>query len=206
VTVIMISLVDNQPKTLSLKAMLQHFIDFRVQVIERRTQFFLAKAQARDHIVQGLLLAMDNLDQLVDIIRKAADNQAAAAALAAAYGLTPTQTDAVLSISLRRLTSVEVKKLKAEHLELEATINDLVGYSSPLALACSSHCLQSTLPPRGMSTRLFLRQERTETGCNRVMCGPHTLKHISVLSAVVGSREKLSLLSLKIRRLCTSAH
>jgi len=129
VTVIMISLVDNQPKTLSLKAMLQHFIDFRVQVIERRTQFFLAKAQARDHIVQGLLLAMDNLDQLVDIIRKAADNQAAAAALAAAYGLTPTQTDAVLSISLRRLTSVEVKKLKAEHLELEATINDLVGYS-----------------------------------------------------------------------------
>jgi DNA gyrase subunit A len=126
VTVIMISLVNNQPKTLSLKAMLQHFIDFRVQVIERRTQFFLAKAQARDHIVQGLLLAMDNLDKLVDIIRKAADNQTAAAALTAAYGLTPTQTDAVLSISLRRLTSAEVQKLKAEHLELEATINDLV--------------------------------------------------------------------------------
>lgn len=121
----MLAIVNGEPQLLTLKEFLQVFLDFRVEVIIRRTQYELRKAEERDHILQGLLIALDNLDAIIHLIRAAADTVTAKAELVTQFGLTEVQADAILQMQLRRLTALEAEKILAEHEELEIKITDL---------------------------------------------------------------------------------
>jgi DNA gyrase subunit A len=121
----MLALVNGEPQLLSLKQFLQVFIDFRIEAITRRTQYELRKAQERDHILQGLLIALENLDAVIHLIRGAADTATAKAELVEQFGLSEVQADAILQMQLRRLTALEAEKILAEHAELQAKIADL---------------------------------------------------------------------------------
>jgi DNA gyrase subunit A len=121
----MLALVNGEPQLLSLKQFLQVFIDFRIEAITRRTQYELRKAEERDHILQGLLIALGNLDAVIQLIRGAADTAMARAQLVERFGLSEAQADAILQMQLRRLTALEAEKIQAEHEELQAKIADL---------------------------------------------------------------------------------
>ncbi|MBW4658522.1 MAG: DNA topoisomerase (ATP-hydrolyzing) subunit A [Drouetiella hepatica Uher 2000/2452] len=121
----MLALVNSEPQLLSLRQALQVFLDFRVETITRRTRYELRKAEDRDHILQGLLVALANLDQLISIIRHAADTATARQELMAAYSLSDTQADAILQMQLRRLTALEAEKIQKEHEDLQLRIADL---------------------------------------------------------------------------------
>ncbi len=120
----MVALVGGEPQLLSLKQMLQTFLDFRVETIVRRTNHALRKAQERDHILQGLLVALADIEEVIQIIRGAADTAAAKAGLGDRFGLTEAQSEAILQMQLRRLTALEAEKIQAEHEELLARIAD----------------------------------------------------------------------------------
>ncbi len=121
----MLALVNGEPQLLNLKQFLQVFLDFRVEVITRRTQYELRKAQERDHILQGLLIALDNLDAVIALIRGAADSVTARTELMEGYELSQPQADAILQMQLRRLTALEADKIQAEHEDLLTKIIDL---------------------------------------------------------------------------------
>jgi DNA gyrase subunit A len=121
----MLAIVNGEPQLLTLKEFLQVFLDFRVEVIIRRTQYELRKAEERDHILQGLLIALANLDAMIHLIRAAADTATAKTELVTQFGLTEVQADAILQMQLRRLTALEAEKILAEHEELEIKITDL---------------------------------------------------------------------------------
>lgn len=121
----MLALVNGEPQLLDLKQFLQVFLDFRVEAITRRTQYELRKAQERDHILQGLLIALGNLDAVIRLIRAAADTASARQELIDGFGLSSTQADAILQMQLRRLTALEAEKIQAEHQELLEKIADL---------------------------------------------------------------------------------
>lgn len=121
----MLALVNGEPQLLGLKQMLEVFLDFRVITITRRTQYELRKAEERDHILQGYLIALDNLDAIIALIRAAADTPTAKQELIDRYGLSETQSDAILQMQLRRLTALEAEKIQSEHEELMARITDL---------------------------------------------------------------------------------
>lgn len=121
----MLSLVNSKPELLDLKYFLQVFLDFRIETIERRTRYKLRKAQERDHILQGLLIAQTNLEAVIQLIRGAADTASARAELMEQFGLSQVQADAILQMQLRRLTAMETEKIQAEHEELQRTIADL---------------------------------------------------------------------------------
>ncbi|AFY77128.1 MAG: DNA topoisomerase (ATP-hydrolyzing) subunit A [Hydrococcus sp. C42_A2020_068] len=121
----MLALVNGEPHLLSLKQFLQVFIDFRIETITRRTQYELRKAEERDHILQGLLIALSNLDAVIQLIRGAADTATAKTQLVGRFGLSEAQADAILQMQLRRLTALEAEKIQAEHEELQAKIADL---------------------------------------------------------------------------------
>ncbi|WIA34417.1 hypothetical protein OEZ86_012752 [Tetradesmus obliquus] len=121
----MVALVNGVPRSLTLKACLQHFLDFRITTIQRRAQHRLGKATARMHLVEGLLAALAQLDEVVQAIRAAPDGAAARAALTSRFGLSGAQAEAVLSMTLRRLTGLEAGKLREEQQQLAATIADL---------------------------------------------------------------------------------
>lgn len=121
----MLALVRNEPQLLSIKQFLSVFLDFRIVTITRRTQYELRKAQERDHLLQGLLIALDNLDQIIALIRRAADTPTAKNELMTVYGLSEPQADAILQMQLRRLTALEAEKIQAEHEELQTRITDL---------------------------------------------------------------------------------
>jgi DNA gyrase subunit A len=121
----MLALVNGEPQLLNLKDFLQVFLDFRIEAITRRTQYELRKAQERDHILQGLLVALENLDAIIHLIRAAADAATAKQQLVEQFGLTETQADAILQMQLRRLTALEAEKIQAEHEELLVKIADL---------------------------------------------------------------------------------
>ncbi len=121
----MLALVDGEPQTLTLREFLKVFLDFRVETIERRTRFELEKAEARDHVLQGYLIAMENLDAVIATIRHAADTPAAKAELIETYGLSEVQADAILQMQLRRLTALETDKIETEHQALQEKIADL---------------------------------------------------------------------------------
>ena len=112
----------NRPKTLNLKQMLEAYIDHRLEVITRRTKFELKKAEDRDHIVQGLLIAQANIDEVVRIIKESKDDEVASQALMARFSLSPLQTKAILDMRLRQLTNLSVGALEAEHNELQRQI------------------------------------------------------------------------------------
>jgi DNA gyrase subunit A len=123
--VIMLALVDGAPKVLNLKEILQHFVEHRHEIITRRTQFDLDKAQAREHILEGLKIAVDNIDEVIKIIRGASDVEAADAALRAKFSLSEKQSEAILNMRLAKLTGLELEKLEAELEELSTLIKDL---------------------------------------------------------------------------------
>ena len=120
----MLALVKGEPVLLNLKRMLEVFLDFRIETIERRTRFLLRKAEERDHILQGLLVALNDLDAIIQLIRNAADAATARQELVAGHGLTEIQADAILQMQLRRLTALEADKIRLEHEDLLAKITD----------------------------------------------------------------------------------
>ena len=121
--IIMLCLVDGAPKILPITDILKHYLDFQVEVVERRTKFLLAKDEARDHIVCGLLKAIANIDEIVETIKKSATPEEATKALMAKFGFSEEQTAAILAMTLRRLTGLEEGKLEDERRELEENIN-----------------------------------------------------------------------------------
>jgi DNA gyrase subunit A len=121
----MLALVDGEPQTIGLKQALQVFLDFRIETITRRTRYELRKAEERDHILQGYLIALQNLDQIIHLIRHAADAPTARQELITTYGLSDVQADAILQMQLRRLTALEAEKINQEHEELQHKIADL---------------------------------------------------------------------------------
>ena len=121
----MLALVNGEPVILSLRKMLQVFLDFRVETIEKRTKYLLKKAEGRDHILLGLLLALDQLDEIISLIRSASDSATAKQQLQELHGLTDIQSDAILQMQLRRLTALEADKIRLEHEDLVVKIIDL---------------------------------------------------------------------------------
>lgn len=122
--IIMLCLVDGAPKVAPLKTMLQSYLDFQVQVIERRTKYLLSKDEARDHIVVGLLKCHDNIDEIIDIIKASDTPESASKTLMEKYGFSDLQVQAIMSMSLRRLTGIETQKLEAERAQLEINIKE----------------------------------------------------------------------------------
>ena len=120
--IIMLCLVDGAPKVSPLNVMLQSYLDFQVDVIERRTKFLLKKDEDRHHIVVGLIKCHDNIDDIVDIIKESKTPEDATQALMAKYGFSEAQVQAILAMTLRRLTGIETDKLEAEKGQLEANI------------------------------------------------------------------------------------
>jgi DNA gyrase subunit A len=121
----MVALVNNQPRLLSLKDILSEFLKHRVEVIRRRTQFFLDKAEQRAHLVSGFLKVLDNLDAVIELIRASQGTQEALAGLIEKFDLSERQATAVLDMQLRRLNGLEQKKLETERDELAGQIGDL---------------------------------------------------------------------------------
>jgi len=118
-----LALVKGEPTTLTLRKMLDVFLDFRVETIKRRTGFLLNKAEERDHIVKGLLLALGDMDEIINLIRSAKDTVSAREKLQTDHELSTTQAEAILQMQLRRLTALEADKIKGEHNELTQKIN-----------------------------------------------------------------------------------
>ena len=123
--VIMLALVDGQPQVLPLKRALTLFIEHRQVVIRRRSEFLLKRAQDRDHIVQGLLLALNRIDEIIELIRSAQDVEAARNNLMETLDLTQVQAQAILDMQLRRLAALERERLEKEHDDLLKTIANL---------------------------------------------------------------------------------
>ena len=119
---IMLALVDGEPKVLSLHQMLFHYLEHQKDVITRRTRYDLDKAEARAHILEGLLIALDNIDEIVRIIRGSANTTEAKTQLMERFGLSDKQAQAILDMRLARLTGLERERLQEEYAELEKTI------------------------------------------------------------------------------------
>ncbi len=129
----LLALVDGVPRVLPLRRLLQIFLDHRIEVLVRRTQYDLNKAQARAHIVEGLLIALDHMDAIIKTIRESPDVETARDRLMAGFGLSELQAQAILDMQLRRLTGLERQKLEDEYAELLKTISYLEGLlASPL--------------------------------------------------------------------------
>lgn len=123
--IIMLALVDGEPKVLNLKEVLEHYLAHQESVIVRRTKYELAKTEEREHIVKGLVIAQANVDRVIEIIKTSKDSNEAMASLMSEFELSEKQANAILEMKLRRLTALEVDKLREELLELERTIADL---------------------------------------------------------------------------------
>jgi DNA gyrase subunit A len=126
----MLALVDGQPQTLPLKQVLQHHIDWRREIVRRRTEFDLGKARDRAHILEGLKIALDNLDAVIKTIRESADVDTARGNLIARFELSEIQANAILEMQLRRLAALERKKIEDEYLatiKLIAELEDILA-------------------------------------------------------------------------------
>ncbi|KAJ4847344.1 hypothetical protein Tsubulata_026787 [Turnera subulata] len=121
----MVGILNGQPKQMGLKEMLQAFLDFRCSVVERRAGYKLSQAQDRRHIVEGIVVGLDNMDEVVRIIRGASSNAAASTGLRTEFNLSEKQADAILDMSLRRLTHLERKKFVDERKTLIEQISKL---------------------------------------------------------------------------------
>ena len=121
----MLALVDGQPQTLPLKAVLQHYVDYRRDVVRRRTEFDLRKAQARAHILEGLKIALDHLDEVIQTIRGSADVDRARTNLMTGFDLSELQAQAILDMRLARLAALERKKIEDEYLQVIQLIAEL---------------------------------------------------------------------------------
>ena len=123
----MLALIDDEPRLLSLKQSLTLYIDHRLNILQRRTQFELNKAEARAHILDGLLIALTNLDEVIKTIRKSADTDSAKISLIERFNLTEIQAQAILDMQLKRLAALERQKIENEHKELVDKIKYLKG-------------------------------------------------------------------------------
>ena len=123
--IIMLALVNNEPKVLNILDMLKAYIAHQEEVVTRRTRYDLNKAEERDHILQGLLIALDNIDEVIRIIRGSRNAQLAKESLMERFGLTDPQAQAIVDMRLRALTGLEREKLESEHMELLAKIAQL---------------------------------------------------------------------------------
>ena len=124
-SVIMLALVNGQPKVLNLKQILYHYVQHQKDVVTRRTKFELNKAEARAHILEGLRIALDNIDAVISLIRASKTTQEAKSGLMEKFGLTDIQAQAILDMRLQRLTGLERDKIEAEYEELIKKINKL---------------------------------------------------------------------------------
>ena len=125
--IINLALVDGVPKILTLKELIKYYIDHQKEVVTRRTQFDLDKAKARKHIVEGLIIAIDNIDEIIKIIRSSYDDNEIKGIFLERFGLTDVQSQAILDMRLKRLSGLEIEKLNAENKELEETIEYLLS-------------------------------------------------------------------------------
>ena len=135
--VIDIALVDGVPKTLSLREMLKHYIDHQIDVVTRRTRFDLDKARARVHILEGLLIAVDNIDEIVHIIRSSRDDSEAKKRMFDTFGLDDVQSEAILQMRLRRLTGLARQELVDEIADLRERISyyeDLLAHEEKILM------------------------------------------------------------------------
>ncbi len=123
--IIFLALVGKQPKILNLKEMLYYYLEHQKEVLTRKTKFDLAKAEEREHIVKGLVIALANIDEVIRIIKSSADKQDAGEKLKASFALDDVQVGAILDMRLSKLTSLEVEKLNEELRELDTLIADL---------------------------------------------------------------------------------
>ena len=121
----MIALVDGTPRVLTLKQSLRHYIEFREEVVRRRAEFDLKKAKARLHVLEGLRIAIDNLDEVIALIRASADVEEARTNLMTRFDLSEIQAQAILDMQLRRLAALEREKIEKEYNELLAIVTDL---------------------------------------------------------------------------------
>jgi DNA gyrase subunit A len=121
----MLALVDGQPQTLPLKSVLQHYVDHRREIVRRRTEFDLGKARARAHILEGLKIALDNLDAVIKTIRESADVDVARTNLMTGFALSELQAQAILDMRLARLAALERKKIEDEYLQVIQLIAEL---------------------------------------------------------------------------------
>jgi len=123
--IIMLALVKGVPKVLTLKEMLQHFVDFRHEVVIRRAKFELDKAEKRAHILEGLKICLDNIDEIVELIKKSKNPEAARTALIKRFKLSDVQAQAILDMRLQRLTGLERQKIEDEYRQLIKRIEEL---------------------------------------------------------------------------------
>ncbi len=121
----MLALVDGRPRVLNLKQALSHYLDHQVEVIRRRTRFDLNKAEERAHILEGLRIALDHIDEVINLIRSSRDTQTARTGLMERFGLSEKQAQAILEMRLQRLTGLERDKIESEYNELLKTIAEL---------------------------------------------------------------------------------
>ncbi|HRU05737.1 MAG TPA: DNA gyrase subunit A [Candidatus Brocadiia bacterium] len=128
--VMMIALVNGQPKCLPIKESIQEYIKHRREVITRRTRFLLEQAEAKAHVLQGLIIALDNIDRVIEIIRASKDAEIARNRLMKAFGLSEIQAQAILDMRLQRLTGLERDKVRQE---LEETLEKIRGYKAILS-------------------------------------------------------------------------
>jgi DNA gyrase subunit A len=121
----MLALIDGEPKLCNLKTLLEEFVKFRFEVITRRTKYDLRKAEERAHILEGILIALDNLDEVIKLIRGSKDAEAARTGLMKSFKMSEIQAQAILDIRLQRLTAMESLKIREEHKEVMALIKEL---------------------------------------------------------------------------------
>jgi DNA gyrase subunit A len=121
----MVALVDNVPRTLSLRDVIGHYVDHQRDVVVRRTKYELRRAEERAHILEGYLVALDNLDEVIALIRASRDSEAARHGLVARFELTEVQAHAILQLTLGRLTALESDKIKLEYKDLVERIKEL---------------------------------------------------------------------------------
>ena len=122
-----VALVDGVPRTLNLAELVGHYVSHQIEVVVRRSVFRLRKAEERSHILEGLLIALDNIDEVVKFIRGSADVDAARRTIMERFELSEIQANHILDMPLRRLTALETDKLRSEHAELQTTIAELTS-------------------------------------------------------------------------------
>ncbi|MDD7045099.1 MAG: DNA gyrase subunit A [Peptoniphilaceae bacterium] len=124
--IINLALVDGVPRVLNLKELIEYYVDFQKEVVTRRTNFDLSKARARKHIVEGLIIAIDNIDEIIKIIRSSYDNDQIKKIFYDRFELTDKQSQAILDMQLKRLSGLEIDKLNAENADLTEKIKGLM--------------------------------------------------------------------------------
>ena len=142
--IIMLALVNNIPKVMDLKEVLTHFLNFRREIIINRTKFELGEAEARSHILEGLKIALENIDSVIAIIRSSSNPTTAKESLIAEYKFSNKQTKAILDMRLQKLTSLEIDKVVQEYKQVKEQFYDASSASPTTQSTTKKPCLRST--------------------------------------------------------------